>query len=164
MARLRPTYLFQCTFRRGNCTQLGAVSGERLLGAPHTVGGATLSLGKVDVFWHEDVAVDFEVMPVAEGFQPGFEGGVGGGCVQVGEAWMAAEGDEVEVAFLLEVFGGRGACGSVTVGMGGSGSHFRAIAHSPAMKLRVNGAPVVVRIMRGPPAPLSILATLLWAI
>ena len=29
--------------------------------------------------------------------------------------------------------------------LGGSGSHFRAIAHSPATQLRVSGAPVVVR-------------------
>jgi hypothetical protein len=56
---------------------------------------------KVDVFGHDDVAEDIEVVASAGGFE-GFEEEVaGGGGVEVGEAVITTEGEEVVVAFSL---------------------------------------------------------------
>ena len=59
---------------------------------------------QVDVLGHEDVAVDHEAVTLAGGFEDLFEAEAGGIGVQVGETTVAAEGDEVEVAFVLEAF------------------------------------------------------------
>ncbi len=53
----------------------------------------------MDVFGHEDVAVDVQFVAFADGFEGVFEEGVVRG--EGGLAAIAAEGDEVEVTFLL---------------------------------------------------------------
>ena len=50
---------------------------------------------------HEDIAEDGEVVADAEGFEHVFDDLFGFRGVEIGAALMAAEGDEVEVAFVL---------------------------------------------------------------
>ena len=56
---------------------------------------------KVDVFRHEDVAEDVEVVTLAESFEGFFEDDSGVVAVQEWFAVIAAEGDEVVAAFRL---------------------------------------------------------------
>ena len=51
---------------------------------------------------HENVAEDGEVVADAEGLEHGLDDFLGFWGVEVGEAVVAAEGDEVKVAFVLE--------------------------------------------------------------
>ena len=60
-----------------------------------------LAQQEVDVFRHEDIAVNVEVVSLAKDFEPVFEAGIGHVAVQMGEPSVAAKGDEVKVAFLL---------------------------------------------------------------
>ena len=57
---------------------------------------------EVDVLGHEDVAEDGEVVADAEGLEHVLDDLFGFWGVEVGEAVVAAEGDEVEVAFVLQ--------------------------------------------------------------
>ena len=50
---------------------------------------------------HEDVAEDFELVAEAELFEFGFEDGFGLVCVEVVEALVATEGDEVVASLSL---------------------------------------------------------------
>ena len=56
------------------------------------------------MFGHEYVAKDLEVVALTEGFEDAFEGGSGLVVLEVGETVVAAEGDEMEVAFGLVAF------------------------------------------------------------
>ncbi len=55
----------------------------------------------MDVLGHEDVAVDVEAMSLTALFEEVFETDAGRVVVQVGEATVAAEGEEVEMVFVL---------------------------------------------------------------
>ncbi len=70
-----------------------------------------------DVLGHEDVAVEVEAVGSAGVFEDLLDGVFGFGGGEVGEAVKAAEGDEVEVAGLLEalVFGHGGRLEAVEV-------------------------------------------------
>ena len=102
---------------------------------------------EVDVLGHEDVAEDREVVAEAEGFDHvlddlfGFWGG------EVGEAVVTAEGDEVEVAFVLETLEADGHV-VIVWEMGGSG---RAFARLPTHddETVMNGAPEFVGGRKG---------------
>ncbi len=75
-----------------------------------------------DVLGHEDVAVEVEAVGSAGVFEDLLDGVFGFGGGEVGEAVKAAEGDEVEVAGLLEAFEAVGHGASLGgVGMGGDG-------------------------------------------
>jgi hypothetical protein len=75
---------------------------------------------EVDVLGHEDVAEDREVVAGSEGFEHVLNDLFGFWGVEVGEAVVTTEGDEVEVAFVLETLE---AYGHVVIvwEMGGSG-------------------------------------------
>jgi hypothetical protein len=55
----------------------------------------------MDVLGHEDIAEEEELMTVAESFEPLFKYGAGVVIVQIGEAAVTTEGEEVVVAFGL---------------------------------------------------------------
>jgi hypothetical protein len=55
----------------------------------------------VDVLGHEDIAVEKELVASAEGFEGVEEGDAGVIVIQVGEAVVTTEGEEVEMAFGL---------------------------------------------------------------
>jgi hypothetical protein len=59
---------------------------------------------EVDVFGHDYVAEEVELVFFAGGFQGVLEDGGGAGGGEVGFAVVTAEGDEVEVACLLSSF------------------------------------------------------------
>jgi hypothetical protein len=58
----------------------------------------------VDVFRHEDVGVEEEVVGDSSLFDDSFEGVLGGGGFEVGETLVTTEGDEVELACVLAAF------------------------------------------------------------
>ena len=67
---------------------------------------------EVDVLGHEDVAVEVDAVGLAGLFEDLLDGVSGFGPGEVREAVVAAEGDEVEVAGLLEAYEavGHGGC------------------------------------------------------
>ena len=78
---------------------------------------------EVDVLGHEDVAEDREVVADSEGFEHVFDDLFGFWGVEVGPAVVTAEGDEVEVAFVLETLEAEGHV-VIVVEMGVSGRAF----------------------------------------
>ena len=56
----------------------------------------------VDEVGHEDVAVDVEAVPLAALFQEFFETDAGWVIVQIRETAVTAEGEEMEMTFVLE--------------------------------------------------------------
>ena len=91
---------------------------------------------EVDVFGHQDVAVDVEAVLLAAGFQDFFETDAGGVVVKEGEAAITAEGDEMKMALMLVALQ-TGRHRVIVEGLPGVGRvDFRGMtAHSCAMKL-----------------------------
>jgi hypothetical protein len=59
---------------------------------------------EVDVFGHEDVGVEAEVVGAASSFDDLFEDVFGPGCFEVWKTAVTTEGDEVELACVLAAF------------------------------------------------------------
>jgi hypothetical protein len=80
------------------------------------------------VLGHEDVGIDGEVVEATGLLDDLFEAVFGRSVIEVGEATVAAKGDEVELARLLTALETVGH-GGILAGVGESGSSFARMTH-----------------------------------